>query len=162
MESLGNLTGGIAHDFNNLLTVIIGNISMVKSVALDNDAQRYLRNALKAGESAISLTQGLLAFARKQVLAAAVGGPPAPGGRHARLAGPNARARRCGSRYPRIPTSRPALVDPNQLELIILNLAINANDAMPKGGALSITASNRRPVPMRPMNWRPTTCPFTT
>jgi signal transduction histidine kinase/CheY-like chemotaxis protein len=149
MESLGNLTGGIAHDFNNLLTVIIGNISMVKSVALDNDAQRYLRNALKAGESAISLTQGLLAFARKQVLQPRsvdllrlVEGMQ---GSLVRTLGPDVRLAVSAD-----PDVWPALVDPNQLELIILNLAINANDAMPQGGALSITASNREAGPDAP------------
>ena len=142
MESLGNLTGGIAHDFNNLLTVIIGNISMVKIVALEADAQRYLRNALKAGESAISLTQGLLAFARKQVLhprsvdlLRLVEGMQSS---LIRTVGSQVRLDMSGD-----PHLWPALVDPNQIELIILNLAINANDAMPKGGTLSITASNR-------------------
>ena len=149
MESLGNLTGGIAHDFNNLLTVIIGNISMVKSVALDNDAQRYLRNALKAGESAISLTQGLLAFARKQVLQprsvdlqALVEGMQ---GSLLRTMGPDVRLT-----VSAVPDLWPALVDANQIELIILNLAINANDAMPRGGALSISVSNGESGPDAP------------
>ncbi len=154
MESLGNLTGGIAHDFNNLLTVIIGNISMVKSVALDSDAQRYLRNALKAGESAISLTQGLLAFARKQVLQPKsvdlLGMVEAMQGSLARTLGPDVRLTVSAK-----PDVWSALVDPNQLELIILNLAINANDAMPKGGTLSITASNGESGPDAPHDLAP-------
>jgi len=68
MESLGQLTGGIAHDFNNLLTVIIGNVGMVLGKLADSDDRRMLRSALGAGESAASLTQRLLAFARRQVL----------------------------------------------------------------------------------------------
>jgi signal transduction histidine kinase/CheY-like chemotaxis protein len=143
MESLGNLTGGIAHDFNNLLTVIIGNISMVKTVALEADAQRYLRNALKAGESAISLTQGLLAFARKQVL-----NPRSVDLRRLVEGMQGSLVRTLGSAVRLVisgePNLWPASVDPNQIELIILNLAINANDAMPKGGTLSITASNSK------------------
>jgi signal transduction histidine kinase/CheY-like chemotaxis protein len=154
MESLGNLTGGIAHDFNNLLTVIIGNISMVKSVALDSDAQRYLRNALKAGESAISLTQGLLAFARKQVLQ-----PKSVDLLRLVEGMQSSLVRTIGSEV-RLsvvdnPDLWPALVDPNQLELIILNLAINANDAMPRGGALSITAANGKSGPDAPHGLAP-------
>jgi signal transduction histidine kinase len=154
MESLGNLTGGIAHDFNNLLTVIIGNISMVKSVALDGDAQRYLRNALKAGESAISLTQGLLAFARKQALQPRsvdllrlVEGLQ---GSLVRTLGADVQL--AVSAEPHV---WPAMVDPNQLELIILNLAINANDAMPKGGTLSVTVSNGETGPDTPHDLAP-------
>jgi signal transduction histidine kinase/CheY-like chemotaxis protein len=154
MESLGNLTGGIAHDFNNLLTVIIGNISMVKIVALEADAQRYLRNALKAGESAISLTQGLLAFARKQVLhPRSVDLMRLVEGMQSsliRTVGSQVRLDMSGDPY-----LWPALVDPNQIELIILNLAINANDAMPKGGTLSITASNRAAGPDAPRELAP-------
>ena len=154
MESLGNLTGGIAHDFNNLLTVIIGNISMVKSVALDSDAQRYLRNALKAGDSAISLTQGLLAFARKQVLQPRsvdlLGLVEGMQGSLLRTLGSDVRLAVAAN-----PDLWPALVDPNQLELIILNLAINANDAMPKGGTLSISASNGESGPDAPHDLAP-------
>jgi signal transduction histidine kinase/CheY-like chemotaxis protein len=154
MESLGNLTGGIAHDFNNLLTVIIGNISMVKSVALDGDAQRYLRNALKAGETAISLTQGLLAFARKQALQPKsvdlLGLVQGMQGSLVRTLGPDVRLAVAAE-----PDLWPALVDANQIELIILNLAINANDAMPKGGTLSITASNGESGPDAPHDLAP-------
>jgi signal transduction histidine kinase/CheY-like chemotaxis protein len=154
MESLGKLTGGIAHDFNNLLTVIIGNISMVKTVAFDSDSQRYLRNALKAGESAISLTQGLLAFARKQVLA------PKSLDLLALIEGMQGSLVRTLGSAVRLTVSAepdlwPALVDPNQIELIILNLAINANDAMPRGGALSITASNGEAGPGAPHDLAP-------
>jgi signal transduction histidine kinase/CheY-like chemotaxis protein len=154
MESLGNLTGGIAHDFNNLLTVIIGNISMVKSVALDGDAQRYLRNALKAGETAISLTQGLLAFARKQALQPKsvdlLGLVQGMQSSLVRTIGPDVRLTISAE-----PNLWPALVDTNQIELIILNLAINANDAMPRGGALSITAANGESGPDAPHDLAP-------
>jgi signal transduction histidine kinase len=142
MESLGKLTGGIAHDFNNLLTVIVGNVSMIEHFVENPDGKRQLRNALKAGESAVSLTQRLLAFARKQDLQLQsvdllylVDGMR---GLLLRTIGDNVRLVIDEDSAP-----WPTLVDPNQMELVILNLAINARDAMPDGGTLTITLSNR-------------------
>jgi signal transduction histidine kinase len=141
MESLGQLTGGIAHDFNNLLTVIIGNVGIVLAKLRDNDDRRMLRSALRAGESAVSLTQRLLAFARKQVLQprsvdllALVEGMRSL---LSRTLGPDVRLTVFAD-----PQLWPSLVDPNQIELVVLNLAINARDAMPTGGTLSIALSN--------------------
>ena len=141
MESLGQLTGGIAHDFNNLLTVIIGNVGIVQGKLADIDDRRMLRSALRAGESAVSLTQRLLAFARKQVLQprsvdllALVEGMRSL---LSRTLGPDIRLTVFAD-----PQLGPSQVDPNQIELIILNLAINSRDAMPTGGTLSITLSN--------------------
>ena len=141
MESLGKLTGGIAHDFNNLLTVIIGNIAMIPPAPLDAQNRRFRQNALRAGESAASLTQRLLAFARKQVLR------PQPLDLMSvvesmrplllRTVGPDIRLNLSSDRH-----LWPALIDLNQLELVILNLAINARDAMPSGGTLSIAVVN--------------------
>jgi signal transduction histidine kinase len=142
MESLGKLTGGIAHDFNNLLTVILGNVSMAERYVLDPDGKRQLRSALKAGDSAVALTQRLLAFARKQVL------QPRSVDMRRLVEGMQEMLRRTLGANVRLIVEAdsalwPTLVDPNQMELVILNLAINARDAMPDGGTLSITVSNR-------------------
>jgi signal transduction histidine kinase/CheY-like chemotaxis protein len=141
MESLGKLTGGIAHDFNNLLTVIIGNISLMKPPELGSNNERLRQNALKASQSATALTQRLLTFARKQVLQPqCVDLLQLVKGMEAlllRTLGPDVQLEVSAD-----PDQWPALVDPNQIEMVILNLAINASDAMPKGGVLSIRASN--------------------
>jgi signal transduction histidine kinase/CheY-like chemotaxis protein len=142
MESLGKLTGGIAHDFNNLLTVIVGNVSMAVRYVVDADGKRQLHSALKAGESAVVLTQRLLAFARKQVLQ-----PQSVDMRRLVEGMQGLLLRTLGENVRLIVEADsalwPTLVDPNQMELVILNLAINARDAMPDGGTLSISVSNR-------------------
>jgi signal transduction histidine kinase/ActR/RegA family two-component response regulator len=154
MEGLGKLTGGIAHDFNNLLTVIVGNLGLLKRLLPEGKAQKYLQEALKAGDSAVHLTTRLLAFARKQVLQ-----PKAVDlqqlvegmeGLLKRTLGPDIRLRVSGD-----PGLWPALVDPNQIELIILNLAINARDAMPKGGTLTVSVSNNEFGPSAPHDLTP-------
>jgi signal transduction histidine kinase len=142
MESLGKLTGGIAHDFNNLLTVIVGNVSMAERCVTDPDGKRQLQSALKAGDSAVALTQRLLAFARKQVL------QPQSVDLRRLVDGMQGLLLRTLGENVRLVVEAdsalwPTLVDPNQMELVILNLAINARDAMPDGGTLSITVSNR-------------------
>jgi signal transduction histidine kinase len=141
MEGLGKLTGGIAHDFNNLLTVIVGNVGLAKRLIPGGAASDFLASALKAGESAVQLTARLLAFARKQVLEpGAVDLSRLVEGMSdllLRTLGPDVSLRVCVE-----PGLWPALVDPNQIELIVLNLAINARDAMPNGGTLIISASN--------------------
>jgi signal transduction histidine kinase/ActR/RegA family two-component response regulator len=149
MEGLGKLTGGIAHDFNNLLTVIIGNIDMAQSLAQDARSRRLLGSALKASRSAATLTQRLLAFARKQILQPrAIELPHLVDGMQdllLRTLGPDVRLVVNGDIG-----LWPALVDPNQIELAVLNLAVNARDAMPRGGTLSIVASNRELGPESP------------
>ena len=154
MEGLGKLTGGISHDFNNLLTVITGNIDLARRAALDSRTEKFLQNASKAGESAVILTQRLLSFARQQVLQ-----PRSVDLSHLvegldhlllRTLGPDVRLKISGT-----PGLWPALVDPNQIEMIILNLAINARDAMPKGGTLSITVSNKEFGPDAPRELAP-------
>ena len=121
--------------------MIIGNVGIVQGNVPDDNDRRMLRSALRAGESAVSLTQRLLAFARKQVLQP----------RSVDLLGlvegmRNLLTRTLGTdiRFTVFadPQLWPSLVDPNQIELIILNLAINSRDAMPTGGTLSITLSN--------------------
>jgi signal transduction histidine kinase len=154
MESLGQLTGGIAHDFNNLLTVIIGNVGIVQAKAQDSDDRRMLRSALRAGENAVSLTQRLLAFARKQVLQPRsvdlLGLVEGMRSLLSRTLGPDARLTVFAD-----PQLWPSQIDPNQIELIILNLAINSRDAMPTGGTLSITLSNGEAGPDAPRDLAP-------
>ncbi len=140
METIGQLTGGIAHDFNNLLMAILGNLSMLKKRLPENERmQRLLDNAILGAERGASLTQRLLAFARRQELRPeAVPLPCLLNGIEDLL------RRSLGSQIDLAfafdePLS-PALVDPHQLELAILNLAVNARDAMPGGGRLRIHA----------------------
>ena len=141
LETLGQLTGGVAHDFNNLLTPVIGNLDLLRHRLGPNHAsQRLIDAALQAASRAATLVQRLLAFARRQDLrtqSVNIG---------ALLDGMTDLIRR--SLNPAIdvqiehgPDLPPARVDPNQLELAILNLAINARDAMPRGGTLRISAS---------------------
>ena len=140
LETLGQLTGGVAHDFNNLLTPVIGNLDLLRHRLSPNDkSQRLIDAGLQAASRAATLVQRLLAFARRQDLSVRsvnVG---------SLLDGMKDLIRR--SLDPAIeieirisPDLPPARVDPNQLELAILNLAINARDAMPRGGKLCIEA----------------------
>jgi PAS domain S-box-containing protein len=145
METIGQLTGGIAHDFNNLLMAILGNLSMLKKrLPDDGRTQRLLDNAILGAERGASLTQRLLAFARRQELrpeAVALSGL---------LDGIEDLLRRSlGSQitltFDFDAETSPVMVDPHQLELAVLNLAVNARDAMPGGGALRISARNADP-----------------
>ncbi|WP_372422255.1 PAS domain S-box protein [Salinarimonas chemoclinalis] len=138
MESLGQLTGGVAHDFNNLLMAVMSSLGVLrKRFADDPRAERLIANAIEGAERGVSLTQRMLAFARRQTLApSAVEVPDLVVGMTdllRRSIGPQVRieTRFCEG------TPR-ALVDPNQLELALVNLAVNARDAMPEGGVLTI------------------------
>ncbi|MGP9820210.1 PAS domain S-box protein [Salinarimonas sp. NSM] len=138
MESLGQLTGGIAHDFNNLLMAVLSSLTVLrKRVENDARADRLIANAIKGAERGVSLTQRMLAFARRQTLApSAVEVPDL-------VVGMTDLLRRSIGPQIRIETrfaegTPPALVDPNQLELALVNLAVNARDAMPDGGVLTI------------------------
>jgi signal transduction histidine kinase/CheY-like chemotaxis protein len=139
MESIGQLTGGIAHDFNNLLMVVIGNLELIGKRLPPDDARltRLVENALEGARRGTALTQRLLAYARRQDLKPeAVGIPELVQGMRdllERSLGPQVRIEtRFESEIPKV------LVDANQLELAILNLAVNARDAMPDGGVLTI------------------------
>lgn len=139
MDAIGQLTGGIAHDFNNLLTAIVGNIDMIERRSDDPRIQRMAANAREGVERATKLTAQLLAFSRSQQLDlqavevdALIDGM---GDLLARTLGHTVEIRtdlRAGSAR--------ANADPNQLELAILNLAINARDAMSNGGTVTVSS----------------------
>jgi two-component system, cell cycle sensor histidine kinase and response regulator CckA len=142
MEAVGRLSGGIAHDFNNLLGVIIGYSQVVKKkLGKDNPLSGHVEQVEKAGERAASLTKQLLAFSRQQVLTPAV-------------LNLNAVVTEIGKMLPRLlgediqVTTKLAddlgrvKADQGQIEQIIMNLAVNARDAMPDGGRLKIETAN--------------------
>ena len=138
METIGQLTGGVAHDFNNLLMAVMGNLDLLrKRIPDDPRLRRLIDGALQGAERGASLTQRLLAFARQQDLRAeAVDLGALICGMSdllERSLGPRVELRL--DVPDRVP---PARVDSNQLELAILNLAINARDAMPNGGSIEI------------------------
>ena len=141
LETLGQLTGGVAHDFNNLLTPITGALDLLYRKYGDSDARsaRLLSNALTAADRAKTLLQRLLGFARRQALRPqAVDIAALLAGMRDLIAssvGPTIELRIRSE--PALPS---ALVDANQLELAVLNLCVNARDAMPNGGALTILA----------------------
>lgn len=134
MESIGQLTGGIAHDFNNLLSVVLGNLSLLGKFVRGNErAERLLERAIQGAERGATLTQRLLAFARRQELA--------PQTVDIALLVRGVMELLQSTLGPSVEIVvdldadvPAALVDPNQLELAILNLAVNARDAMPEGG----------------------------
>jgi signal transduction histidine kinase len=140
IDTIGQLTGGVAHDFNNLLMAMLGSLELLKKrLADDASAQRLLDNALKGAERGAALTQRLLAFARRQELRPeAVAVPGLITGMRdlmGRSLGPGIDiAERVDPDLP------PVLADVNQLELALMNLALNARDAMPEGGTLTISA----------------------
>jgi signal transduction histidine kinase len=142
LEAIGQLTGGISHDFNNLLTLVIGNLSLAIGRAGDIPAiLPLLQTALQAAERGGALIQRLLAFARKQRL------DPQSVDLNRLVAGIEDLLRRTlGDRIRLAITAEPGLaparIDANQLELAILNLTINARDAMPAGGSLRIHLQN--------------------
>jgi signal transduction histidine kinase len=141
IDVLGHLTAGVAHDFNNLLAAVFGNLEMLKKRALDTGSQRLLHNATHAVENGERLIQQLLAFVRKEELSPkAVDLNQLLGGMLQLLQTSIGGTIRVEMR--KQPGLWPVLVDPNQFELVLLNLAINARDAMPEGGTLTIEARN--------------------
>ncbi|SDB73817.1 PAS domain-containing hybrid sensor histidine kinase/response regulator [Belnapia rosea] len=145
MEAIGQLTGGIAHDFNNLLTGIIGSLELLNtriSQGRLNDVDRYISAARGAAKRAATLTHRLLAFARRQVL------DPKSTNINCLVVGMEELIRRTMGQAIEIEVVGSAglwntLIDPNQLENALLNLCINARDAMPNGGRLTIETANR-------------------
>jgi CheY-like chemotaxis protein len=142
MEALGQLTGGIAHDFNNLLTVVVGGLDIIAKRADDDKLRRYAENALAAAERGARLTGQLLAFSRVQRLEVT---PTyvAPLIQNMRPLLRNVLGPGIEKRFDLDESMVPVMADPTQLEVAVLNLAINARDAMPEGGILSFAT---RPV----------------
>ncbi|GJD94508.1 ATP-binding protein [Methylobacterium iners] len=146
MEAVGQLTGGIAHDFNNLLTGIVGSLDLLQSRMAKGRKEnlgRYVETAMASANRAAALTHRLLAFARRQPL------DPKPTDANALILGMSDLLRRTISEAIALRTETehdlwPTLCDPHQLENAILNLAINARDAMPSGGSLTIRTRNGR------------------
>ncbi len=142
MEAVGRLAGGVAHDFNNLLTVITGRSHiLLHRLAMDDPLRRHVDLVLKTAERAATLTQQLLAFSRKQVL------QPKVLDLNAIVAGTQKMLRRLiGEDVELVTALGPALgcvrADPGQIEQVILNLAVNARDAMPQGGRLTLETVN--------------------
>ncbi|HEY6643182.1 ATP-binding protein [Povalibacter sp.] len=144
MEAVGQLTGGIAHDFNNLLTAVIGNLDMIRTRSADNERLRQLAdNALEAAQRGAKLTSQLLAFSRSQRMhLESVDLEQLLRGMSALLlqsTGTSIDVQIDVAADARFVTS-----DPNQLELALLNLAVNARDAMPDGGVLAISTQATR------------------
>jgi PAS domain S-box-containing protein len=143
METIGQLTGGVAHDFNNLLAAVLGSLELLKKRLRTDDqkVQRLVDTAMQGALRGASLTQRMLAFARKQDLKPVVVDVP-------RLVRGMASLLKFGAGI-QIETLFPmdlpnVKVDANQLELAILNLAVNARDAMPNGGLITIAARKER------------------
>ena len=145
MEAVGQLTGGLAHDFNNLLAGISGGLELMNTRLIQgrlNEVDKYMVAAQSAAKRAAALTHRLLAFSRRQTL------DPRPTNVNAlvngmeelirRTAGPSVMVEVVGSSG-----AWPALVDPPQLESALLNLCINARDAMPEGGSITIETANK-------------------
>ena len=144
MEAIGQLTGGIAHDFNNLLGVVLGNLQLLeRSVAESPSLSRKVHTAMRAVVRGADLTRRLLSFSRKQIF------EPAVIDLERQLAGlVDLMQRTLGDtievRMKLTPGVWHTRVDPSQLENAILNLAINARDAMPQGGKLTVQTGNVR------------------
>jgi signal transduction histidine kinase len=143
LESLGQLTGGVAHDFNNVLMAILGNLDLLKVMPNEGTARRLIDGAIRAAERGATLTKRMLAFARRQELRPESVDVPRL------INGMGEMLRR--SLGPAIDISMVfddglslVRVDPNQLELAVLNLALNARDAMPQGGRLTLAARHER------------------
>ncbi|MBA6114899.1 hybrid sensor histidine kinase/response regulator [Pseudomonas putida] len=159
LEAVGQLTAGVAHDFNNLLTVILTGTSFLERDLDKGDldkARTRLKHVREAGERGAKLTSQLLAFSRRQRL------EPVPLNLNRTLGGLEELLRRTlgGSISVRLDldhTLWQALTDPTQTEMIILNLAINARDAMPEGGQLTLSTRNTRikARPQRPEDPEP-------
>jgi PAS domain S-box-containing protein len=145
MEALGQLTGGIAHDFNNLLTVVVGGLDIIAKRADDAKLKRYADNALAAAERGARLTGQLLAFSRVQRLEVR---PTyvAPLIQNMRPLLRNVLGPGVNKQFDLDEAMIAVMADPTQLEVAVLNLAINARDAMPNGGVLNFST---RPVSVK-------------
>ena len=143
LQAIGQLAGGVAHDFNNLLTTVIGALDLLRRrlPASRKELVGLVDNALQVAERGSKLTGQLLAFSRRSALV------PAPTDLNATVTALSTLLRSTLDRSISIQTDLaedlwPAMIDPNQIDAAILNLAINARDAMPEGGVLTITTRN--------------------
>jgi signal transduction histidine kinase/CheY-like chemotaxis protein len=142
LTAIGQLTGGVAHDFNNVLTAVLGNLELVERHLKDDRLKRMVQSATRAALRGAKLTEQLLAYARKQRLV-----PQAIDLNQMLGGGMVDMLRRTLGGTTTIATNLApdlwtALVDPTQIELMVLNLAINARDAMPIGGRITISTRN--------------------
>ena len=163
MEAVGQLTGGLAHDFNNLLQGVTGSLEMMRIRAAQGrtaEFGRYIETAMGSANRATALTHRLLAFSRRQTL------DPKPTDMNHLVSGLEDLFRRTVGPGIRLETSLagepwPVLCDPNQLESALLNLVINARDAMPDGGHLLIETANTvlRDRRGAPRDWPPQDVP---
>ncbi|WP_375407890.1 ATP-binding protein, partial [uncultured Methylobacterium sp.] len=141
MEAVGQLTGGVAHDFNNLLAAVMGSVELATRKVTDQRVLRLLNNAMQAAQRGARLTDQLLAFSRKQQLD---GRPTDLNGvlsgmadlLHRTLGGTIGAATHLAADL------WPAMADPTRIELAVLNLTVNARDAMPEGGELTLETAN--------------------
>lgn len=148
MEAVGQLTGGLAHDFNNLLTAILGSLQIAKKRAIRDDVKDLIDNAIQGAQRGATLTQRLLAFSRRQELQLVpddvvdlVGGMTEL---MRRTIGPEVVINtNFAADLPKVRT------DSNQLESALLNLVVNARDAMPDGGEITIAAEMETVTPER-------------
>ena len=147
MEALGRMTGGVAHDFNNMLTLVLGNLDRLRRVVdPDGKEAKRVEMALHGAQRCAELTRQMLAFARRQLLRPAavnVNELVAKTGRMARRVAGGA----VEMSVAMAPELWPALADPAQIEAALVNLIINARDAMPNGGRLAIGTANVRVRP---------------
>lgn len=141
LEAIGRLAGGVAHDFNNILSIIMGHAELLLASGVDERSRLGLEQMRRAGERAASLTQQLLAFSRKQVL------QPRVLDLNETVADVQKMLSRViGEDIELIARLHPSLMmvkaDPSQIEQVLINLAVNARDAMPHGGRLAMETSN--------------------
>jgi nitrogen-specific signal transduction histidine kinase/ActR/RegA family two-component response regulator len=141
LEAIGRLAGGVAHDFNNILSIIMGHGEILLASGVDERSRNGLEQMRRAAERAASLTQQLLAFSRKQVL------QPRVLDLNEKVADVQKMlARVIGEDIELVATLHPSLMpvkaDPGQVEQVLINLAVNARDAMPHGGRLAMETSN--------------------
>jgi len=163
MEAVGQLTGGLAHDFNNLLQGITGSLQLMRTRAAQGrtaEFERYIETAMGSANRAAALTHRLLAFSRRQTL------DPKPTDPNVLVGGMEELFHRTVGPSIQLETSLaaepwPALCDPNQLESALLNLVVNARDAMPDGGHLLIETTNTvlRDRRGAPKDWPPQDVP---
>ncbi len=139
MEAVGQLTGGIAHDFNNLLTAVIGSLEIAGRRVSDDTVKRLIANAMRGAQRGAALTQRMLVFARRQQLdVQPVDIPSLVRGMREMLERSLGPSVLIETRFPL--SLEWVKTDPNQLEMALLNLMVNARDAMPEGGPIIVAA----------------------